>query len=305
MGRWELLAQLARTQYQLVAVWQAERLGVNRQLLATYAEERGWRRVLWGVYLLPGVEYPPLAQVKAAELALQQHGVASHRTAAFVLGITDHLWKPVEFLVPRDCSRRPAETKIRASIHVGRRDAITRSTISLTDPAWTICTLASVYDVPRLVKAIQVADRKRLATPTSTAACADELGRFHGRGRLYRALDQVRSGMTHSGLEALARRCLSEGGFEPHPRPFVVEDRGRLVAEVDIAFVKEKVGIPVDGPHHFEADQKRADDDVRHRLQLLGWLIIPVDEERLTNQRQVFLRQVRSALDLRRSVTAK
>lgn len=304
MDRWKRLAQLASVQYHLVAVWQAEGLGISRQLMASYAEERGWRRVRLGVYLVANVGFPPLAQVKAAELALHREGLASHRAAGFVLGITEHLWSPIEFLVGRDCSRRPEDTKIRSSVHVGRREVITRSSIRLTDPDWTLCTLASVCSLGHLVKALQVADRKRLATPTSVAACAGELGRFHGRGRLLRALEQLETGMTHSGLEALARRRLSEAGFHPHPHPFAVEHQGRLLAELDIAFVDEKVGIPVDGPHHFEPDQKRADDDIRHRLQLLGWLIIPVDDERLTNQPHVFLRQVREALRARGSLMA-
>lgn len=300
MDRWKLLAALALQQHGVVAVWQAAELGITRQVLHNRYKSEGWTRVLWGVYLLPGLGLSPLARIKAVELALRGRGVASHEAAAYLWGLVDRLVRPVPFMVGPEEYRRVSGARIRRSRQMLLREPTQRSGIAVTDADWTVCTLAAVQSVPKLVRTIQIADRTRIATPKTIESCGQQLGRFPNRRSLWAALERVAGELTHSDVEALARRRLRDDDLHPHPRPYTIEDRGTLVAELDIAFVDEQVGIPVDGPHHFEAGQKRLDDDQRHRLRLLGWAIIPVDEYRLEHEPKVFLRQVREALAYQR-----
>lgn len=300
MDRWKELALLAAQQHGLVTVAQAGELGICRQVLFQRFTHEGWQRAVRGVYRLPGHAYPPLAQIKAIELALRGRGVASHEAAAYIWGLATHLARPIPFLVGPEEYRRVSGSRIRRSRQVLLREPTTRSSISVTDGPWTVCTLASVQSVPQLVRTIQKADRTRVAGPASIASCADGLGRFPGGPTLFKALARLSDQLTHSDAEALARKRLIDDGLRPYPRPYAVEDKGRLVAELDVAFVEEKVGIPVDGPHHAEAPQRRLDEDQRHHLRLLEWAIIPVDEYRLVHEPQIFLRQVREALAYQR-----
>lgn len=298
MDRWAVLAETAASQFGLIAVWQAGELGLSRQLVASRAAREGWTRVVHGVYALPAQQLTPLAQIKAVELALRNRGLASHRAAAFAWGLTKRLHRPVEFIVPPNCSLRVSGAHIRRQGKLLDGDATRRHGIWTTAPARTICLLAAVWSVTELASGIATAHRLRLLTPATLEHTVHASAWFAGRRRLCEAQEQLRrEGLCHSSWERLGREVLRGAGLRPHPTPFVVEDDQGIVAELDIAFPKWRVGIPVDGPHHLQAAQKRADDDQRLRLQLLDWLLVPTDETRLRQQPQVFLRQVQSALE--------
>ncbi len=297
MDCWGVLAGVAAGQHGLVAVWQVEEVGIARQLLVRRVAEQGWHRVVRGVYLLPGMALTPLARVKAVDLALAGRGLASHRTAAFVWGLRKQFTRPMEFVVPPHCTMRVQDAHIRRLARVLEGDgAPHHAGVAVTAPARTICTLSGVSSVAELVDDLATAHRLRLVTPASVRRVAEASARFAGQGRLREALERVDRQLNHSQLERLGRQLLAGIPLSPHPQPFVVADEGGFVAEIDIAFPDYRVGVPIDGPHHFEPDQKRADDDQRHRLHLLEWLLVPADEMRLRHQPQVFVRQVIQAL---------
>lgn len=296
MDAWGLLARTAEAQHGLVAVWQVEELGIARQHLVPRVAEQGWHRVVRGVYLLPGTALTPLARIKAVDLAMRGRGLASHRTAAFLWGLRKQLVRPMEFVVPPHCTVRVQGTHIRRLARLLDGDGAYHAGVALTAPARTICTLSAVSSVAELVDDLAVGHRLRLVTPASVRRVMDASARFAGSGRLREALERVDRQLNHSQLERLGRQLLGAIPLAPHPRPFVVTDESGFVAEIDIAFPDYRVGVPIDGPHHFEPDQKRADDDQRHRLHLLDWLLVPADEMRLEQQPQVFLRQVTQAL---------
>ena len=297
MGHWATLAEIAAAQSGLVAAWQAAEVGINRQTLANRARAEGWQRAVRGVYLMPGHTLAPLQQITAVQLALRGRSLASHRTAAFLWDLTPRLYRPVEFIVPPDTSLRVAGAQLRRCRVAVMDDRRLRRGVWTSAPALTLCQLSAVWSVTQLASGIATAHRLRLTTPGGVEAVADWVGRFAGCHRLRAALRQLQEdGLVHSGWERMARQALREGGFVPHPKPYVVEDDTGFVAELDIAFPEWKVGIPIDGPHHLEADQRRADEDQRLRLRLLGWLLVPADIVRITEQRAVFLRDVERAL---------
>jgi hypothetical protein len=149
---------------------------------------------------------------------------------------------------------------------------------------------------------IVTADRMRLCPRSAVRDVVSAHPTAKGRRFVVQALDELDgAGMSHSELEQLGRRHLAAARLQPHGRPhLVIDDRGQRIGEIDSPFIDEQVGICIDGPHHFEPDQKRADDDQRHKLGLLGWHIIAADEHRLSYQPHVFVRQVRQALEARR-----
>lgn len=302
MGIWSDLAALASTQLGLISTWQAEELGITRQQLAYRADRHGWKRVRPGVFLLPGHRITPLTRLKAAELAFAGDGIASARAAAFAWELRTKLHTPMDFMVRPRCSRRPSGTTVSESCWLAHHEPVLRRGIRVPSTEWTICTCAHCVTVPELKRMIALADRKRLCPRSAVRDTVEANRTFKGRRFALQALAELDGeGLSHSQLEALGRRRLRDARFTPHPRPYTVEHRGQRIAELDIAFVDERVGIPIDGPHHFEPDHKRADDDQRQKLTLLGWLIVAADEHRLVHQPEVFVRQVRAALAARGS----
>jgi hypothetical protein len=303
MDRWKLLADLAHSQFGLVAVWQVAQLGISRQVLAERAAEHGWTRVSHGVYLLPGHTLVPLARLKAVELALHEDGAAAGLAALYLWKIVKQLPRPAHFVVPPGCSRRPPGSRITISKALASRDVQARNGIRVLDPRWAICSAAPDLNISELKRHVMTGHRSRLLTVKSVRSTADELGVFKHRRKVYRALEEIEDeGIVHSQLERVGRDHLHRHGMVPHPHPYPVEHDGRLIAELDIAFIEPKVGIPIQGPHHLEEDQRRFDEDQRYELESIGWWIIPADEKRLKEQAHLFVKQVRDALRKRENV---
>jgi hypothetical protein len=299
MARWNKLAALAANQFGLVAVWQAARLGIGRDVLARHARECGWHRVAHGVCLLPGCGLTPTARLKAVELALRSPLAFSHDSAAFLWGLVPNLGDTVHVVSGLDHKRTAAGVDAHRMRAFDRMAVTTRSSLPVLAPAETLCTFAAISSVDRLVKVMAKADRMRLVTPRQTAVVAAELGKFNGRATVREALARIdHEGLPHSDLERIARALLRTAGLTPHGRPYTVLDRrGRLLAEVDIAFIEQRVAVAIDGPHHGEAGQRRLDEDQRQELEALGWIVLRADEFRLVQEPHRFIRQVKEALE--------
>ena len=300
---WAHLVRTAKTQHGLITVWQAEQLGINRTVLARRLREQGWRRVVRGVYLLPGADLTPIVSMHAAVLAIggkdQRLVALSHTSAGYLWGLRHKLERPVEVSVPTD--RHPVLDGVRVHrpTHLDfERHLVMRASMPVVIPEVTICLLARTSSVDQLVQDIATLDRKTLATRDSIAGVARDLGLFLGWPRVVQAFDRLaKEGLTHSDLERLARRILRDAGIPPFPDQYTVEDEyGDPVAKADIVFIAEKVIVEVDGSHHNEPGQRRFDEDQRQRLEALGWIIVRADKVRLTEQPAVFVRQVRAAL---------
>lgn len=294
MERWEALARLASGQRQLVATWQAAELGIGHSTLFRRAEEGGWTKVRHRVYLLPGAALSAEAEIQAALLALKQPVMPSGRTAAYLWGLVDRLRRPLEVVTPTDRNVKARGVVVRTSERFGEIPQRLRSGLMLPEVAYTICLLAASASVDELVWAISTAHRKRQALPRDIREAVEAMGKFKGVKLLRTALDRVQEELTHSGLEKLGRGHLRDAGFTPHPKPYtVVDEHGRFVAEVDIAFIAEKVAVEVFGPPHEGREQ--ADHDRRRRLELQGWTVIVVYERRL-REPALFIADVKRAL---------
>jgi hypothetical protein len=299
--QWKEAAALAEQQFGLLAAWQAAGFGITHAALVHRVKEHGWRRVRRGVYQMPAHALPPRAQLKAAELAFVGDGVAAARAGAFAWELLPRLHKPLDFIVPMGCTRRPSGTRVRESGWLATNEPTVRNGIWVPTVEWTILTCGPWSPVSELKRMISLADQKRLCTPSQVKEVVASAPKAKGRRNVVTALRALESGgLTHSELEALGRRRLRAAGLHPHGRPHLVLDEAQArVGEIDIAFIDEQVGIPIDGPHHFEPAQKRADDDQRHKLRLMGWILVPADEHRLTYEPDIFIRQVRAALRAR------
>lgn len=300
--RWAQLLLAAKSFYGLVTLRQAEALGISRQALAHALHREGWVRVCPGVYLAPGFSLSPRVRAAAVDLAVTglaedpPLGAVSHRTAAALHGLTASVRTPIDYTAHINCSKRPPQARVRRARWLSEAMIGTVSGIHVLHPEPMFGTLASCCEVPELSSFLRKAHQLRVSTPTKVRrwlASAPNLPRLT---RLFRALDEVEQELTHSDDEQLARKHLRQAGLVPAQTPVLVHDDRGPVAEVDIAFVDEKVAVPIDGPHHDDADQRRFDDDQRLRLQMLGWLIVRADLHRVRYQPEAFVSQVRAAL---------
>lgn len=275
--RTRLLA-LAAQQHGVFTSAQALHLGMTHHQVAALVSGGIAVRRRRGLFVIAGSPDTPERRTMEAVLAGPSGCVASHETAAFLLGLVEAP-SQVHVTVAPDHRLRfdgvVAHRSILPASHVARVGRI-----PVTSLARTVVDLASVSDLDRLAGVLDpllVAKRLR---PTRLLRVVDEIvdapGR-HGTAVLRAALDvwtePIRPG---SAAEARLLRRLVEHGFDG----FVTQHEVRVDGEsfrLDVAWPDDRVlleysGRAFHGPRHWERDERRAG-----LLGALGWAYREVD----------------------------
>src|SRR5204863_9730642 len=100
-----------------------------------------------------------------------------------------------------------------------------------------------------------------------------------------------------SGLEALALRLLADASLPKPVRQLDVGDAIDWIARVDLAYPEHRVIIEIDGrPWHIAKLDAERDALRRAQLAAAGWRVLPIREELLCNQPEIFISLVAQAL---------
>ncbi|WP_433530507.1 endonuclease domain-containing protein [Micromonospora sp. CA-263727] len=225
------------------------------------------------------------------------------RSAAALLGCvpaaTDD---PVDVLVPRGARVGPvAGLRVHHGL-IDPGDILDRAGTAVTSPERTCWDLALWLD---LVEAVVVVDallsRRLTDVPALRGYAVARAGRRGWRAML-RAVELADAG-AESPQESRTRVRLVLAGL-PRPRTqWVVSDRGRFVARLDLAWPEYRVAVEYDGLWHDDPEQFHSD---RRRLnQLVGddWIILHVTAKRFREDFDGFVAEVRAALRSRGHVT--
>ncbi len=286
----EALGQVARRQWGVFSDVQARAEGGTRWSIQRRLDSGAWVAAEEKVYRFRGGHESWHQKVVAATLSLGRGAMASHRTAAFLWGLECLCVTPP---VPIEVSApfRSSRTLKFARVHHTRRPPqrpVWRGWIPTTPLARTLLDLAQVLDEEALFVAFDSARRKRksvlpdldaeLATNREGRRGAECLAAMVERARVERATD--------SPLEARAAFAMDKFGI-PRPSRQVVTrtPQGEFIAEVDFAWVAERVILQCDG-HLFHLMPAAFEKDLRQRRQLesLGWRVIHVTWAMLTSQ---------------------
>lgn len=174
------IAELARRQHGVVALWQLRLVDVSRSAV----QRRIDNGLLWplhpGVYAVGNPRASDLGGLMAARLAVGPGSAVSHHAAGALAGF-DRLqpWAPVDVMVPRGRARARRDG---ICLHHTRSlpdcDLIARHGIwSLSVPR-TLVELAGSCSPERLTRLYEEADRLRLI---DDERMAETLGRLHNR----------------------------------------------------------------------------------------------------------------------------
>lgn len=233
-------------------------------------------RVQRGVYVEPDPPLSPVLRARAALLAAGPGAVASGHTAAALLGL-ELVARPAyeEVTVPRGTPRRCHRSELRWCYDdLDPCDVVGRAPLLLTAPPRTLVDLLCRADRLTALWACERAlsgntDRDEVAAALDRTA----LGRR--RAEVLERWAEV-DARSESPLETAVRLALLDAGL---PRPVlqhrVYDEQGRVVARLDLAYPKLRLGIEADGcgphdrPKAIYRDNRRA-----HRLASLGWQLL-------------------------------
>lgn len=267
----------AREQYGLLTTSQARAFGLSNGTIRRRVQNGTWDRFCPHVLHIGGAPEGWRHRVMAACLSVPE-AVASHRTAAVLHRMEGFRPREVELLSTGRWAPTLSIATVRRTGYLPDDDVAEVDGIPATMPARTLLDLGSVCNLPVVRRAVEDALSRRIVTP---GQLDDMVLRSGKRGRpgtaAFRSilasleLDRPQS---ESGLEDACLRTIRDAGF-PSPvlqHPVMIEgSRKRL----DLAYLKEKIAIEVDGFEFHSALIDFLRDRARQNaLVVRGWRVL-------------------------------
>jgi very-short-patch-repair endonuclease len=284
------MAELARRQGGVVALWQLLELGFTAKTVEHWVETGRLHRIHRGVYAVGHRAIVWKGRLTAAVIACGPEAVLSHRSAAAWWALLPSERARVDVTAPRRHRLKGIDAHTSA---LDACDHTVHEDIPITTIARTLLDLAEVVPARRLAAAMEAAERMKLF---DLAAVHDVLQRSPGR-RGHKQLRSLLSNyepepMTRSKLEIAFWEFIEE---EQLPRP----DGNALIGpyEVDILWAAQRVIVELDSREYhltteaFERDRSR---DIE--LQVVGYVVIRVTPRKLRNERSRLAAQLRTLL---------
>lgn len=296
------LTAIALEQLGLFTLEQAIRSGFARSTIQDRVAAGGWERWLPAVYGRSGLPRTWRRRLLGGVLAAGPGAAAARESAAVVWHLpTARRW-PIHIVVPYDRCVRFEHPRVR--LHRSRtlvpEDVVTVRSVPTTVVDRTIAEVAGSRRVPQIAEMMAHAIRDGLVDDATLAERARLTGPIRGIGRFREARGRLdpQTVRSRAKREITLARAVAAAGL---PRPVVgyelVDEGERLVAEIDLAFVAQRVAVEVDGFRwHSTPLQKRYDDSRQNRLILRGWRILRFSSQDVDERLDWAIRQIAEAL---------
>jgi len=275
-------ANLAAKQHRVAARWQLKKCGLGPKAIRHRVNTRRLQEIHDDVFALGPGKLTRAGFLIAAVLACGKGAVLSHLTAAVHWGLIRSASAAIHITVPR--RKKPEVDGV--TVHLTRQltsaDWTIKDGLPVTSVARTLMDLAGVLGSRELIKAIEMAEKRRIF---DLRAVEEILERSRGR----RGAKALRAALAELNGEPPDTRSPLEDEFvdfcrERHIPP---PQLNVVVAGfcVDAAWPDRKVVVELDsrthhsGVHAFEEDRKRD-----AKLQVAGHRIIRVTRHRLRHE---------------------
>lgn len=291
----QALARLAKQQHGVVSIAQLRSLGYATQTIKEMAATGRLHPRHHGVYAVGHGGITRHGQCLAAVLSCGEGALLSHRSAAWLWGLTKRFTLPVEVT-----AASPRRTRGAIRVH---------SAEALTDDDRTSCEGIPVTAIPRTSLDFAAVDPRYLSFALDNGhklglldlIAIDGLIKrsrgFRGVARLRTAMEVHRGpAFTRSGLERRFRELVRRSGLPMPSTNFFVEGH-----ELDAYWPAERFAVELDtydyhgSPRAFEADRLRQED-----LKLAGIEIVRITGIRLEREPATVMRRLRRLLTQRR-----
>ncbi|HJU81278.1 MAG TPA: hypothetical protein VJ796_05965 [Acidimicrobiia bacterium] len=247
--------------------------GGSDDFIQVRLQNRIWRAVHSGVYLLGAAPLTWRGRLRAATLACGPDSLISHRTAAQLWGLDLPRFPRIEVTVPYTHGPTPEGLLVHRTRRRMVRAEIDAIPVTPTERAILDC--AWMMSTPGVELLYDSAIRQRLLSPFSMADCLAEFGTkgVRGRHKVASVLDSRRVGSPlGSAAETQALRLIQEAGVEEPVRQFVVILPDGSTALLDFAWPHRLKAIEIDGlVAHATARQLELDLIRQNLLFEIGW----------------------------------
>jgi hypothetical protein len=286
-----------RNHHGVISRKEALALGLSDAMIQGKVRRGEWETVHRGVFRDAGAPRTPYQTLRAACVAVGDHAVVSHRSAAWLWGLVDRPPQTPDITVAHPLQHgRHARGIVRHQSNDLDESAISeRHGIRTTNPLRTLVDLGAWVTAKELADAIDRAIARKLVTIPALLAEVERVGRRGrpGPGPLRRLLKQRGFiGVPHpSVLESKTQRLFLANKLPLPDCELVTGHEGGY--RLDFAYPALKLAIEVDGyVWHFSPEHKRRDDARRRALTLQGWCILIYSWVEITKDPGRFVREV-------------
>ena len=299
------LAAVATGQHALISLDQLADLKVTRHQREHLLATGQIVRVAKDVYRLNGAPTTWQSRIAAAQLAVGEDAIVSHRSAAALYGLEGFEHQRIVHLsLPGGRSpRRPKDVRFHRCADYDLIAPDRRQNIPVTDPARLVLDLYACEANPQVARrGLFSVRRKNLATWTGIDECLQRHARQGRRGiTLLRADLELyrRIGCPETSFEdAIARLLMDAGMPEPELQHPVVTPGGRY--RIDVAYPDFRVGIEGKSRAHHLTDEAFETDPIRDaNLAIAGWIVIHITWAQLQDDPDGVVRRICRALESR------
>jgi len=287
------LAELAERQYGVVSIRQLERkLGYSRKAVQRDVASGRLHPLHRGVYAVGHRLVPDHGRCLAAVLACGPDALLSHRSAAWLLGISRYGPAPLHVTSPLPRKPRPP-IRLHHSRILALEDRTLEDGIPVTAVPRTLLDCAAESRLSHLRRMLERGEELKVFDLRQIEHLLDRSGRHAGRGRLrqaialYQPVPFTRSGFERQFLEAVLRAGL------PRPATNFVE----AGFELDVYWPEHRFAVELDtyATHGtnaaFERDHLRDED-----LMLAGIEMVRVTDVRFYREPKAVLNRVATLL---------
>lgn len=278
-------ARILAAQQSLITTRQAASVGIDRERCRSLVRQRIWERIDYGVYGPLGVPLTWRRQLMVGLLLAPSGSLASHRSAATVLGVGGIPQPRAELTIPRGTTLRRPWLIVHESTDLALADRRRIDGIPVTGPRRLAMDLGSVVSEKRYRQTIRELRAKHgvgFEDLLRTYLRHKRSGRNGGaalRDWLDRYIDV--GGLPESALEQVALDAFIDAGLQPVAQLWV-QAAGGVRYRLDLAFPDRMIVVEVDGSQHEERPAKIADAARDAALEALGWTVIRIRSKTFT-----------------------
>lgn len=281
-NRDRLLSMIARDQHGVFTMTQATAVGLTARAVRHRVVRGVFERLHPGVFGYAGSQRSWHRDVVAAVFSAPEPAAASHRTAAYLWGLSSRRPASIEIAAVRHRRVHRGQFTVHESKDLRRSDIVVVDAVPTTNPARTIVDLGASAPARFVEKCLDTGLRKQLFTIWDVQRFIMRVARPGRTGvGTVRPLVEERltwKGITESDLEDLLRRVVAT---TPYPMPDaqhrLCEANGDFVGRYDFAYPTRFSIIECDSEgFHMDPVSFQRDREKQNRAQMLGWTVYRV-----------------------------
>jgi hypothetical protein len=305
-GWFDAAARVARQQHGFVLSWQLRACGWSSSRIVRMARDGRIVHVIDDVYEMPGLPMTWMRYLVLGMLAVGYPASAARGTALALHRVRGYtMTGPRHLVVPYGLGARTTcpETIVHRSRTLEPTDVVIVDGIPATTPARSAVDLTELRGVPPRRTLFAELVRTGAATLHGLSQQIEQAGRIQGARPLRQAVASLdpHAARSRSGGELRLYELAVEAGL-PNPtiNHAIMDDRGRVLFEVDVAVVPLNLGFEYDDDaFHFTPDELLKDRNRDNLLRLRhGWEIYRFSGRLVFEHPHVVVDQMRRALDL-------